>query len=60
MSQLSADSPWLTFTAPSSTGFQSLTSKDLFEARRLMTEQRSADMDALLQDSTTPAHTRII
>lgn len=34
--------------------------QDLFEARRLMTEQRAADMDDLLQDPKTSAHTRII
>lgn len=34
--------------------------QELFEARRLMTEQRAADMDALLQDPTTSALTRII
>ncbi|MDY0226907.1 MAG: DUF4123 domain-containing protein [Desulfomicrobium apsheronum] len=34
--------------------------QDLFEARRLMTERRTTDMDALLHCQATPAHTRNI
>ena len=32
--------------------------QDLFEARRLMTQDRAADTDALLPDPTTPTRTR--